>query len=382
MAPNIIQEQVRKFFQAELAADLDRMNEEGIFPEKAFRNFFKAGFGASFFPEALGGDGDLGNYLDIVSEMGRVDQGFALSAMANAVLFGNNVLANGTDAQRRKYLPGIADGSKIGCWALTEPGGGSDAVGIKTTCEKQEGYYVLNGSKTFITNAPVADYFIVLARLKGAEKNPFESGCAFVLERGMAGLSTGKPLLKMGHKTSPTGEVFLENCKVSRDHLLGGEGRAFLDMKRSLDFERATFSAIGIGLIDELIAIMVRYAAGRKVFGQPILEYQLIQEKIAQIGAEFEVLKCYCEQLRTKILKGERITKDAAVIKLMLSRLAVRAADEAIQVLGGYGYMSEYRVERYYRDAKLYEIGGGTSEIQKLVIAKEIAKEYLSRGGA
>ncbi|MEW6056410.1 MAG: acyl-CoA dehydrogenase family protein [Bdellovibrionota bacterium] len=378
MTLTLTQEQVRKFLKTELVPVVDQMNEDGTFPEKAFRSFFKAGFGASFLPEEWGGDGDINNYLDIVAEMGRVDLGFALSVMANAVLFGNNVLKNGTDAQKKKYLPGIVDGSKIGCWALTEPTGGSDAVGTKTTAEKVGDAYVLNGSKTFITNAPVADYFIVLARLKGTEPKGIEGGCAFILERGLPGLSTGKPLSKMGHKTSPTGEIFLENCKVGAESRLGPEGRAFIDMKHSLDFERATFSGIGMGLIDELLSIMVKYSATRKVFGHPILEYQLIQEKIAQIGAEFEVLKSYCMGLRKKLAHGERITKDAAIIKLLLSKLAVRAADEAIQILGGYGYMTEYRVERYYRDAKLYEIGGGTSEIQKLIIAKEVAKEYLS----
>jgi alkylation response protein AidB-like acyl-CoA dehydrogenase len=381
MTSSIVQEQVRKFLQAELAPIADQINEDGVFPEKVFRAFFKAGFGASFFPEEWGGDGDFGTYLDIAAEMGRVDLSFALSVMANAVLFGRNVLINGTDEQKKKYLPGIADGSKIGCWALTEPSGGSDAVGIKTTAEKQGSDYVLNGSKTFITNAPVADYFIVLARLKGTEAKGFEGGCAFIVERGMKGLSTGKPLKKMGHKSSPTGEIFLENCRVPASQLMGREGAAFLDMKKSLDFERASFTGIGLGMIDELIATMVRYAAGRKVFGQPILEYQLIQEKIANIASEFEMLKCYATMLREKMARGERITKEAAIVKYMGSKLGVKAADEAIQILGGYGYMTEYRVERVYRDAKLYEIGGGTSEIHKLVIAKEVAKEYLSREG-
>ena len=379
---SLIQEQVRKFLAAELLPIVDQINEDGVFPEKVYRNFFKAGFGASFMPEEWGGDGNILGYLDIAAEMGRIDLGFALSVMANSVLFGKNVLLNGTDAQKKKYLPGIVDGTKIGCWALTDPTGGSDAVGIKTTSEKRGDEYVLNGSKTFITNAPVADYFIVLTRLKGTEAQGIEGGCAFILEKGMKGMTTGKPLKKMGHKSSPTGEIFLENCVVPATALLGIEGRAFLDMKKSLDFERATFSGIGIGAIDELLNIMVKYSAMRNVFGKPILEYQLIQEKIAQIGAEFDVMKAYANVVRDKIMKGERITKEAAVIKLLLSKLAVRAADEAIQILGGYGYMTEYRVERIYRDMKLYEIGGGTSEIQKLVIAKELVKEYLNKPGA
>ena len=377
---SLIQDSVRKFLQSELLPQVEEFNEEGTFPEQAFRGFFKAGFGASFMPEKWGGDGDLLEYLETAAEMGRIDLGFALSVMANSVLFANNILANGSETLKSKYLPGIMDGSKIGCWALTEPSGGSDAVGIKTTAEKDGDHYILSGSKTFITNAPVADYFIVIARLKGTENQGIVGGCAFVLEKGTPGLSTGKPLKKMGHRTSPTGEVFLDKVRVPASQLLGVEGRAFQDMKASLDFERATFTAISLGLIDELLLIMIQYAASRETFGHPILEYQLIQEKIAQIGAEFEVLKAYCAQMREKLLRKEKITKEAAIVKLLLSKLAVRAADEAIQVLGGYGYMTEYRVERFYRDAKLYEIGGGTSEIQKLVIAKEIAREYLSRG--
>ncbi|MBI3543227.1 MAG: acyl-CoA/acyl-ACP dehydrogenase [Deltaproteobacteria bacterium] len=379
---NMMQEHVRKFLAAELLPNVDQLNEDGVFPEKVFRSYFKAGFGASFFPEEWGGDGDILGYLDAAAEMGRVDLGFALSVMASSVLFGNNVLLHGTDEQKKKYLPGISDGTKIGCWALTEPSGGSDAVGTKSTCEKDGDHYVLNGSKTFITNAPVADYFVMLTRLKDSTaKSGFETGCAFLLEKGMKGLTTGQPLKKMGHKTSPTGEIFMENVRVHKSQLLGAEGRAFLDMKKSLDFERASFSGIGMGIIDELINIMVKYAAARQVFGKPILEYQLIQEKIAEISAQFEVMKCYTQLVRDKISRGERITKEAAIVKLLLSRLGVRAADQAIQVLGGYGYMTEYKVERIYRDMKLYEIGGGTSEIQQLIIAKETIKEYINKQG-
>lgn len=375
---DLVQKQVRKFLQTELLPQVEAFDAEGIFPERAYRQFFKAGFGASFMPEAWGGNGDFLEYLTIAEEMGRVDSGFALSVMASSVLFGNNVLLHGTDEQKQRYLPGIVDGSKIGCWALTEPSGGSDAVGIKTSAEKQGDDYLLNGSKTFITNAPVADYFIVIARLKGTEREGIHGGCAFILERGMSGLSTGKPLKKMGHRTSPTGEVFLDQCQVPASARLGAEGRGFLDMKRSLDLERAGFSGIGLGLIDELLRIMVRYATSRTQFGAPIASYQLIQEKIALCAAEFATLRAFARDVNQKILVGKSITKEAAILKLLLAKLAVKTADEAIQILGGYGYMTEYKVERFYRDAKLYEIGGGTNEIQKMVIAKEVIKEYLA----
>lgn len=379
MSSALLQAQVRKFLKSELLPIVDEINKEGVFPDSVFRKFFKAGFGTAFFPEKWGGNDDLGEYVKISEELGRMDMGFALSVLANSVLFGNNVLNLGTEAQKQRYLPSIIDGTKIGCWALTEPSGGSDATGIQATAEKKKNSYIINGSKTFITNAPVADYFIVLTRLKGTEFQGIQGGCAFVLEKGQPGLSLGKPLDKMGHKTSPTGEVFLQNCEVSADALLGQEGGAFVDMKRSLDVERAVFSSVSIGLVDELLKIMIQYASGRKQFGKPILEYQLIQEKIAQIGAEFDTLKIYAARVVQRVQEGKRVTKEAAILKYLFSKLLVRAADEAIQVLGGYGYMTEYRVERYYRDAKLYEIGGGTSEIQKLIIAKEVIREFQSR---
>ena len=362
---------------SEVAPYSDQWNEEGEFPETVFRKFFANGFGAAFLPEEYGGAGDLEGYIEIGQEMGRFDAGFGLSVMASAVLFANNVFMNGSADQKKKYLPAITDGSKIGCWALTEPKGGSDALAVRTSCERVGDHYILNGSKTFITNAPVADYFMIIARLKGFEEKGIEGGCAFVLEKDTHGLSVGKPFKKMGHKTSPTGEVFLDQVRVPVSQLIGAEGKAFFDMKRSLDTERAVFGALGMGLVDECLNVMVRYAATRKQFGMALLEMQFIQEKIAKIGAEYEVINLYLSDVVRKITEGKRVTKEAAILKLLGGSLAVRAADEAIQVLGGYGYMAEYKVERYYRDARLYEIGGGTTEIQKMIVAKEIARERL-----
>lgn len=372
-----LKKQVARFLDEKLSPLVEECDEKGIFPEKTFRDYFSQGFGTSFFPEEFGGNGDLREFLNLAEEMGRVDMGFALSALASSILFGNNVLKHGTPEQKKKYLIPLSQGLHIGCWALTEPAGGSDAVGIKSTAEKSGENYILNGSKTFITNAPVADTFIVLTRLRGTESQGIKGGCAFILEKGMKGLSTGRAMKKMGHRSSPTGEVFLENCIVPKSQLLGAEGLAFIDMKKSLDIERASFSAIGIGLIDEVLSIIIKYASTRTQFGQSLLEFQLIQEKIAGIVSQFELLKSFAKDLVEKIINEKNVTKDAAILKLELSRLAVRATDEAIQILGGYGYMTEYQVERFYRDAKLYEIGGGTSEIQKLIIAKETIKEYL-----
>ena len=313
--------------------------------------------------------------------MGYYSSGFGLSALASVCLFGSNVARQGTEEQRRKYLPGIASGDKIGCWALTEPSIGSDAVSIQTRCDRKEDHYVLTGSKTFITNAPIADSFIVLAREVGPDGklvSGFQSGTAFILDRGMDGLRTGKPLHKMGHRSSPTGEIVLDQVKVPMNQVLGKPGMAFLGMKASLDVERAVFGGLGVGLMRFCLDTMVRYGAARKQFGVPILEHQMVQEKIAEVAAWTEMLVAYRDHVNHKLETGQSVNKEAAVLKFMGARWAFQAADHAIQTLGGYGYMEEYEVERCLRDAKLYDIGGGTTEIQRMIIAKQVIKEILN----
>jgi alkylation response protein AidB-like acyl-CoA dehydrogenase len=321
----------------------------------------------------------------LAEEMGYVSSGFGLSELASVGLFGANVGRQGTREQQEKYLPAIASGQKIGCWGLTEPAVGSDAVSIRSRCERQGDHYVINGSKTFITNAPIADYFIVITREYGADGKPvegFQGGTAFILERGMEGLRTGKPFEKLGHWSSPTGEIFMENVRVPATQVLGQPGQAFLGMKVSLDIERAIFSGLGTGLMQFCLDAMVRYGAQRKQFGVSILEHQLIQDKVARIASSLEMTRHYQNGVIEKLSRGESANKEAAILKLMGSRLANECASEAVQALGGYGYMREYGVERAMRDAKLFEIGGGTSEIQKMIIAKQVIKEVLGAGRA
>lgn len=395
--------QVQKFLHLKLSPITVECEEEERFPDTVFREFFAQGFGTSFFPESFGGNGDLKEYLNIAEELGKVDLGFALSVLANSILFGNTVLRLGSDGQKQKFLPGIIQGSKIGCWCLTEPLAGSDARNVQTVLvEKADGTYELSGSKTFITNAPVADYFIVISKLKSLNSTSSFGGdsgtVAVLLEKGIPGLSVGQPLKKMGHRSSPTGEVFFERCSIGHDQILGTFGRAFEEVKESLDIERAVLSSIALGAIDELLKIMVRYASERKQFGKPILDFQLIQCKIAEIAAEFELLKVFREYVMHPMCQSSSHdaqislgaatprtpsalrTKDAAILKWRISTLGVKAADYAVQILGGYGYMREYKVEKIYRDLKLYEIGGGTNEIQSLIIAKEVKREILGLG--
>ncbi len=389
-AVNEVRSLARKILAKELAPQVERTEESGEFCREALIKLGDAGLAAPMLPEPWG-QGELatsstsasGLLLQTVvaEEMGFVSSGFGLSVLASVGLFGGNVGRQATKEQKEKYLPGIASGKKIGCWALTEPGVGSDAVSIKARCERQGDSYVINGSKTFITNAPIADYFIVLTREYGADGKPvegFQGGTAFILERGMEGLRTGKPFHKLGHLSSPTGEVFMENVKVPSSHVLGKPGAAFLGMKTSLDIERAIFSGLGVGLMQFCLEAVIKYGAQRKQFGVPILEHQLIQDKIAQMAASLDMTRHYQYMVLDKLSRGETANKEAAVLKLLGAQLANASTTEAVQCMGGYGYMREYQVERCMRDAKLYEIGGGTNEIQKMIIAKQVIKEVLS----
>ncbi len=370
---------VRKFLAQELTPQMEKLEAEGRFAIETFRKMCGLGLCAPMLPEPWG-MGDLMAQLIVAEEMGYASSSFGLSALASIGLFGSNIVRQGDEVQKKKYLPGIASGEKIGCWALTEPSNGSDAVGIRTRCERKGDHYIVNGSKTFITNAPIADYFMVLARETGPDGKlveGFQSGTAFILERGMEGLRTGQPFKKLGHWSSPTGEIFLENVKVPMSQVLARPGTAFLGMKASLDVERAVFSGIGVGVMEFCLHTAVRYGAQRKQFGVPILEHQLIQAHIAEMSGSLEVLRNYQYLVMQKLCRGESANKEAAILKFMGSRMCNEAADTAVQILGGYGYMREYQVERCLRDAKLFDIGGGTSEIQKMIVAKQTIKEIL-----
>ncbi|MGK5082374.1 acyl-CoA dehydrogenase family protein [Bdellovibrionota bacterium FG-1] len=379
----------RQILSKELKPRVEHSETTGEFCREALIQLGQAGLAAPMLPEPWG-SGELADeegathglltQLIVAEEMGYISSGFGLSELASVCLFGANVGRQGSREQMERYLPGIASGEKIGCWALTEPAVGSDAVSVKTRCERQGDHYVLNGSKTFITNAPIADYFMVIAREYGADGKPvegFQGGTAFILDRGLEGLKTGNPFHKMGHWSSPTGEVFMDNVRVPASQVLGKPGKAFLGMKVSLDVERTIFSGLGVGLMQFCQDTLIRYGATRKQFGVSILEHQMIQDKVARIAASLDMVRHYQYMVVTKLARGQSANKEAAILKFMGGRMANEVAAEAVQALGGYGYMREYGVERAMRDAKLYEIGGGTSEIQKLIIAKQVIKETL-----
>ena len=367
-----LRDEVRRFNLKELAPRAEECDEKESFPLDVLRHAAGLGYVGPHLPEQYGGMGDYYAKAVVYEENCRVSFGYNLSLNASDLIFANNIARHGTEEQKQKYLPGIIRGEKTGCWALTEPDAGSDALSISTNWKKDGGDYIINGRKTFITNAPIADFFIVIARKPGTTKS--EGGCAFILERGMQGLSTGKPFKKLGGRCSPTGEVVLEDVRVSKDQLLGKEGNGFKDMFASLDVERAYTPLSSIGIAQACLDEVIVYAKQRKQFGQYLSEFELIQEKLAVMSAELEVARRYVYNLIELMVQGKRITKEASIAKLFASDMVNRSAREAIQIMGGYGYMREYKVERYFRDAKLLEIGAGTSEIQKLIIARELLK--------
>jgi len=307
-------------------------------------------------------------------EMSRVSPSFALSYGASIGLFGANVLGKGSPQQVERFAIPVLRCERIGCWCLTEPGAGSDALrGMKTTARRDGDSYVLNGSKTFITNAPYADVFLVYARVQGGELDG--SIQPFIVERDAAGLSTGPPMKKMGMRGSPTGEVFLDDVRVPADRLLGGGVRQRDHVKSSLAAERGGLSVLSYGIAERCFEIARDYAGQRQQFGQPIANYQLVQNRLARMYVA--VSNCrrivYADYLAGRALNES--VADVCAGKLYCAEMGTFVAFEAIHVLAGNGYMEEYVVERLARDAKLIELGGGTTEMQILTIAREILKE-------
>ena len=371
----MLKDQVRKFCDIELAPKAQELDETQEFPWGVYQKAGQLGLVGSYLPAEYGGaGGDLFSKAIIYEEFVRACFGFNLSLNAADLLFCNNVNKHGTEDQKKKYLPPICRGEVLGCWCLTEPGSGSDALSIKSSCVKDGDYFILNGQKTFITNAPEAQYFVMLTREPGSKRR--EGGTAFILERGMKGLSTGKKFNKMGGRCSPTGEVFMEDLRVHQDYVLGAPGRAFHQMFASLDVERSLTPFSSIGIAQAALEVATKYALERAQFGKPIAEYQLIQEKLARIATGVEMARTFAYKVVWMVMNGKKVTKEAAMIKYYASRMVQHAVHDGLQVFGGYGYMKEYPIERYYRDARMLEIGAGTTEIQKVIIARELFREF------
>lgn len=371
-----LQDSVRRFMVQEVEPISAQMERDGYPSRSLFEKLGAVGFLGTFLPEKYGGGGaSIATRAIVSEETARVNAGLDISLFADIILFARAIATYGTEEQKAKYLTPVLRGEKIGSMAITETKGGSNALGARTTAKKIGDDYVINGTKTFITNAPIADYILVLTRTSGEDRD-VEGGTWFIVERGTPGLDTGKAFEKLGMRSSPTAEVFLSDVKVNSGQILGEQGQGFHYLLRALDVERVLEGASTVGIAQACLDVAAKYALEREVFGKKISQYQLIQEKIAAMELGIELSRTMLYRLLRAVDRGEKVTREAAILKLYSSQMAVQAASDAVQILGGYGYVEENKVARYFRDAKHHEIGAGTSEIMKVIISREALKRY------
>ncbi len=365
---------VREFAEAEIAPHVMEWDEGQVFPLEVIRKLGKLGYMGAIFPEELGGAG-LGyiEYSILIEELSRVDGSVGIIVAAHTSLCSNHIYKMGTDEQRCRYLPKLASGEWIGCWSLTEPEAGSDAAGTRSTAVRDEsGCWVLNGSKTFTTNAHYADVCVAMAVTDRAAAQHGIS--AFILEKGTPGFRAGKKENKLGLRASATGEVIFENCRLGPEQLLGKQNEGFVDSLKVLDGGRVSIAALSIGMAQGAYDAALRYSKLRKQFGRPISEFQAIQNKLVDMAVDLDAARLLNYRAAWMLDQGRRVTRESSMAKLFASEAAVRIANEAVQIHGGYGFIKDYPVEKFYRDVKLCTIGEGTSEIQRLVIARQLLK--------
>lgn len=365
---HLLRQMVRGLVRDSVEVQAHSYNEEAKLNRALMRQCGELGLHGITIPSEAGGAGmDVTASVLVHHELAKSDPGFTLAYLAHAVLFVNNLYYSANEEQRARYLPKVLSGEHVGCMGMTEPGAGTDVLGMGTTARRDGDHYVLNGSKAMITNAPDADVFLVYARVDGKITS-------FVLERGFDGLSTEPKTPKMGMRASTMGEVVFDNCRVPAQNLLGEEGGGIKHMMRNLEIERLTLAAMSLGIADRCLDIMLNYSVERKTFGRPIHEYGQIQRYIADSYAKTEAARCLIYTVARDCGPGlrNRVGTDAA--KLFASPVGKEVADNAMQTLGGWGYCDEFKVERFYRDAKLLEIGGGTIEAHQKNLTKDLVR--------
>jgi isovaleryl-CoA dehydrogenase len=366
-----LQDATRKFARREIVPIADRMDREDHFPRELFRRLGEQGFLAPTVPVEYGGLGlSYRAQAVILEEIARVSPALALSVGAHSNLFADNIARSATPAQCARFLPKIASGEEIGALALTEPNAGSDAVSLRTRAVRDGPDYVLDGSKQFITNGPVADLLLLYA--KTAPERGAHGISAFLLRRGTPGFSVAKSLDKMGMRGSPTGELAFQGARVPGDQRVGAENEGVRIMMAGLNAERAVLSAIPVGIQTEVLERSVAYAREREQFGRRIGQFQLIQEKLANMFTELSASRLLMLAALAEVSENRESRRASAAALTYASEASTRAALEAVQIHGGYGYMRDLPLERLARDAKLLEIGAGTSEIRRLLVAREL----------
>jgi alkylation response protein AidB-like acyl-CoA dehydrogenase len=369
-----LKKMVRDFAEREIAPNVMKWDEPGIFPLETVKELGKLGLMGTIFPIEYGGAG-MGyiEYVTAVEELSRVDGSVGIIVAAHTSLCSNHIFLAGNEEQKRKYVPKLATGEFIGAWGLTEPGAGSDAGGARCSAVRRGNKWVLNGTKTFITNGRYADVAVVVAV---TDKTAHTHGLsAFVVEKGTTGFRSGKKENKLGLRASDTSELIFEDCELPAENLLGQEGHGFVDAMKVLDGGRISIAALALGIAQGAYEAALKYSKERKQFGQPISQFQAIAFKLADLATEIDAARLLTYRAAAMKDAGMKTTLESSMAKLYASEVAVKCANEGVQIHGGYGFIKDYPAEKFYRDVKLCTIGEGTSEIQRLVIARQILKD-------
>ena len=368
---SMIAQSIRDFAEQNIRPYIMEWDEAQIFPISLFKKLGEMGFMGVLVPEDLGGSG-LGyhEYITIIEEISKVDPSIGLSIAAHNSLCTNHIFTFGNETQKKKWIPKLAAGEHIGAWGLTEHNTGSDAGGMNTTAKKEGDFWVINGSKNFITHAISGDIAVIIVRT--GEKGNSRGMTAFVLEKGMAGFTSGKKENKLGMRASETAELIFDNCRVPDENRLGEVGEGFIQAMKILDGGRISIGALSLGIAKGAYEAALQYSKERHQFGKAISEFQGISFKLADMATEIEASELLLHKAAFLKNTHQPVTKLGAMAKMFASEVCVKVANDAVQIHGGYGYTKDYPVEKFYRDSKLCTIGEGTTEIQKVVISKSI----------
>lgn len=370
---NMIADMIRKFGEEHIKPYMMDWDETQKFPVECFKKLGELGLMGVLVPTEYGGAGfGYMEYVTVITEVSKIDGSIGLSLAAHNSLCTGHILQFGNEEQKKKYLPKLATAEWIGAWGLTEVNTGSDAGGMFTTAVKDGDYYVINGSKNFITHGLSGDVAVVIART--GEKGDSHGMTSFIIEKGTKGFSGGRKENKLGMRASETTELIFDNCRVHKSQIMGKVGDGFVQSLKVLDGGRISIASLALGMAKGAMEASIKYSKERQQFGKPISEFQAIAFKIADMGTQIEAAELLIFEAADLKNRGEKVTKISAMAKYYASEIAVKIANDAVQIFGGYGYTKDFPVEKYYRDSKLCTIGEGTSEIQKLVIARDILK--------
>ncbi len=371
---SIIKDSAKDFAEKHIRPHIMEWDEAQEFPIATFKKMGEHGFLGVLVPEEYGGAG-LGyqEYITIIEEIAKVDSSIGLSLAAHNSLCTGHILQFANESQKLKYLPKLAQGEFIGAWGLTEPNTGSDAGRMQCVAEKDGDHYIINGTKSWITHGKSGDVAVVIVRT--GELLDSRGMTAFIIEKGIPGFAAGKKENKLGMRASETTELIFDNCRVHQDQIIGEEGEGFVQALKVLDGGRISIAALSLGIAKGSYEASVKYAKERHQFGKPIASFQGISFKLADMATKIQAAELLARRAATLKNSHQKVTKESAMAKYYASEIAVEVATDAIQIHGGYGYTKDFPVEKFYRDAKLCTIGEGTSEIQKVVISREIFKE-------